>query len=263
MNRTVFGRAASLARVLSRDPREFADRVAAIVAGRVEVLRLRAPSYAARDFAGLVDELVRATGNVVRDALAEPRLAQLEAAVLEGRTGDTGGIDPRHNGDVLLARTCWALTRALRPQVVLETGVARGVTSSFILGALDMNGSGELHSIDLPPHDVGAEDQVGALVPPDLRSRWTLHRGLVRRVLPGLVARLGSVDLFVHDSLHTYRNMSFEFATVWPALCERGAVVADDVEGNAAFLELQQRGPRLHTVCREATKTALFGVALR
>lgn len=41
------------------------------------------------------------------------------------------------------------LVRILRPTVVIETGVANGISSAFILKALDKNNEGMLYSIDL------------------------------------------------------------------------------------------------------------------
>ncbi len=40
------------------------------------------------------------------------------------------------------------------------------------------------------------------------------------------------MDLFLHDSLHTTRNMRREFETVWPSLRAGGLLLADDVERN-------------------------------
>src|SRR5216684_329042 len=56
-----------------------------------------------------------------------------------------------NDGDAGLVRAIWCLTRHLKPNTVLETGVAHGVTSRFILEALERNGAGHLWSIDLPP----------------------------------------------------------------------------------------------------------------
>src|ERR1700756_2004411 len=41
-------------------------------------------------------------------------------------------------------RTVWCLAIHLRPRVLLETGVARGLTSRFALEALERNASGRL-----------------------------------------------------------------------------------------------------------------------
>lgn len=43
----------------------------------------------------------------------------------------------------------YVLARALKPEVVVETGVANGISSSFILKALDENARGRLCSVDL------------------------------------------------------------------------------------------------------------------
>jgi hypothetical protein len=44
------------------------------------------------------------------------------------------------------------------------------------------------------------------------------------------VAELGEVDVFVHDSLHTGRNVAFELDTVWPALRTGGVAIVDDID---------------------------------
>lgn len=264
MRRSVFGRAASLLRVLRRDPGEFADRVGAIVAGRVEPLRARRPAYEAPGWAEFIAALPAAARAGFEAALVEPQLAEVEAIVTErGARLSQGPIDQRHNGDLHLARCCYACVRWLRPTQVVETGVANGVTSAFILAALAANRAGTLHSVDLPPHESGADEDVGAFVPDELRARWRVHRGLAQRVLPAIFEELGGVDMFVHDSLHTYSNMRMEFDRVWPQLAAGGVLIADDIEGNGAFLELRQRQPQHWAVCREASKPALFGLVIR
>lgn len=260
----VLDRAASLAAVLRRDPHEFMERVGAIVTGRLEPWRHRPPRYDALEWDALVATLPGDVREAFTAALEDPDLVGIERAVTRTAQRLAGtGIDGRHNGDLRLARCCYALVRVLQPEVIIETGVAHGVSTAFMLAALERNGSGMLHSIDLPPHDARAEQHVGALVPPELRQRWRLHRGMAARVLPGLLTELGRVDLFVHDSMHTYRNMTFEFDAAWRSMPATGAVVADDVEGNRAFLELRARAPRFWAVCRQGAKHALFGVAIR
>jgi hypothetical protein len=46
------------------------------------------------------------------------------------------------------AHFLYALCRLIRPRIVVETGVAAGVSSAFILKALNDNSYGILHSID-------------------------------------------------------------------------------------------------------------------
>jgi predicted O-methyltransferase YrrM len=144
--------------------------------------------------------------------------------------------------------------RQLRPAVAVETGVCNGVSTAFLLLALERNAEGELHSIDLPEvageeYEAGTfwDGKGGAVIPPgkepgwmvpeELRSRWQLVLGRSQDALPPLLERVGGIDFFMHDSEHSYECMSFEFATAWSALCPGGALVADDVNVNSAWDE--------------------------
>jgi len=44
--------------------------------------------------------------------------------------------------------------------------------------------------------------------------------------------------MFVHDSLHTYSHMKWEFETALRSLRPGGVLISDDIEGNRAFEEL-------------------------
>lgn len=154
--------------------------------------------------------------------------------------GAYGGWD---DADPALARAVWCLTAHLHATRVVETGVARGVTSRVILERLERNGAGRLWSIDLPPLDPDLHRQIGAAVPERSKGPWTYLAGTSRRRLPRLLDAVGTIDLFVHDSLHTSRNLRFELEQAWPALRSGGAIVADDVERNAAFFEFSHATP--------------------
>jgi hypothetical protein len=140
------------------------------------------------------------------------------------------------DGEPGLVRAVWCLTHHLRPARIVETGVARGITTRFLLEALDRNGSGHLWSIDLPPPlDRSLHAQIGLAVPRRLHQRWTYVRGSSRRRLPRLLARIRPIDLFVHDSTHSARNLLFELTHAWDALAPDGVAVADDVDLNCGF----------------------------
>ena len=79
--------------------------------------------------------------------------------------------------------------------------------------------------------------------------------------MPELLRRTGAVDLFLHDSLHTYRNMRREFEAVWPRLRAGGLVLADDVERNLAFGELRRKNPALWRVVRDRERWPFSGRA--
>jgi len=148
-----------------------------------------------------------------------------------------------HDADPGLAQITWCLVRHLRPAHIVETGVARGITSRVLLEALDANGEGQLWSIDLPFLRSQWHDQTAAAVPSSKRSRWTYVRGSSRRRLPPLLAQLGQIDIFIHDSAHTESNMLFEFETAWPAIRPGGVLVSHDITMNGAFRTFTDRVP--------------------
>jgi predicted O-methyltransferase YrrM len=89
----------------------------------------------------------------VTEIIDEPSLKEVEEdtrRLLEDiRGGDP--FSPRWAADSRFARLGYLLCRLISPSVVLETGVAYGVSSVFILKALEVNDRGILHSVDLPP----------------------------------------------------------------------------------------------------------------
>ncbi len=157
-----------------------------------------------------------------------------------------------NDGDAALVRAIWCLVRHQKPCAVVETGVGHGFTSRLILEALARNGTGQLTSIDRPPLDPGIRLRIGVAVPDGLRSNWQLIAGSSRRCLPGLLARLGTVDLFIHDSLHTERNVRFELDHAWAALQPGGAMVIDDIDSNGGFASFCREVSGFETLVCEA-----------
>jgi predicted O-methyltransferase YrrM len=139
----------------------------------------------------------------------------------------------------------YAIIRSLAPQVVVETGVASGLSSAFILHALSRNQHGHLYSIDLPPYTIDYEDTEFVSIPKDFgvgwaikeedRESWTLILGDSFNELPKLCKKLGELDIFIHDSRHTYSTMFNEYRTVWPHLKKGGLLISDDISRNDAF----------------------------
>jgi Methyltransferase domain len=147
-----------------------------------------------------------------------------------------------NDGDAGFVRAIWMLIRHTRPNIVVETGVAHGVTSRFILEALERNGAGNLWSIDLPPINPETRQEVGIAVDtPALRKRWSYIAGTSRRRLPVLLSQLGRVDLFIHDSMHSARNVAFEMDLAWRYLSPGGVMVVDDIDINPSFQAFAER----------------------
>jgi len=63
------------------------------------------------------------------------------------------------------------MTRILKPEIVIETGVFEGHSSLAILLALEENNKGCLYSIDLPSPSLPLGKEPGWIVPEHLRKR--------------------------------------------------------------------------------------------
>ena len=124
-----------------------------------------------------------------------------------------------------MATSAWAASRgawrATCAPSVPSRPASRAASPPLLLEALADNGGGRLWSIDLPPLLEHPPVRSGPRAGPP-SDRWTLLRGSSRRMLGGLVAGLGRIELFVHDSMHTTRNVRFELERVWPALARGG-----------------------------------------
>ncbi len=137
----------------------------------------------------------------------------------------------------------YACIRSLKPNIMVETGVAGGSTSYMILSAMQKNGKGDLTSIDIDNpiwHD-HQNYQVGWLVTEELRKNWNLVIEDSKKELPVLVKSLKQIDIFFHDSDHSYEHMMFEFNTVWPFLSSDKIILADDINLNSSFVKFSSQ----------------------
>jgi predicted O-methyltransferase YrrM len=254
-----------LVKILPNHPIEVWDRLATVLEVKTDKKNVQSGDYCPIAWEDILGNLDRTVDPRCSTFAGEPALQAIGALVEDRQRSrsDQGPFSPNHDGDSLLGRLCYVVARATKPEFVIETGVAYGVTSAFILQALSVNETGRLHSIDLPPLANNADSHVGALVPPELRDRWQLHRGPSKRLLPSLLAELGAVNMFVHDSLHTYRTMYWELNIVTPFLQPASIVIADDVQDNRAFATWSASRPsRMSAVLKEHTKDSLLGISV-
>lgn len=145
---------------------------------------------------------------------------------------------------------CYFLTRLIKPNFFIETGVLHGLTSSFILEGLAKNERGKLLSIDypsyfnqVPTNKDGHYDclpkgkEPGWLIPENLLENWEIMLGKSSEILPKVLREKKAIDIFLHDSEHTYDTMSLEFNLVWPRLRKHGILIADNITDNTAFFD--------------------------
>jgi len=117
--------------------------------------------------------------------------------------------------------TLYAAIRICKPMAVLETGTAAGASATYMLSAMEKNGSGFLYSID------AALDRthIGCLVPDGLRSRLNLRYGSSLLLIPEIAEKANGIDFFVHDSLHTYEHMTAEYELFYRHRGKAGGVI--------------------------------------
>lgn len=125
----------------------------------------------------------------------------------------------------------YAITRATKPRLVVETGVHDGLGSIALLRALERNAQdghpGELISVDIDPN-------AGWLIPDSLRSRHTVVVGDSLFVLPQSLAER-QVDIFIHDSDHRYEHETAEFELITKYVGKGTVLISDNAHAGTAF----------------------------
>jgi Methyltransferase domain len=165
-------------------------------------------TYDLRDEPGVITELAAALGYPAHELAAyaaelhrDPELNELLARHTRWR------FDVKRRLPVGNRFAWYLLTRALKPQLVVETGIYLGLGSLVLLRALERNqeegNPGELMSFDTDP---GA----GSFVRGQLRRGWHRYTGSTHELLlPALEGR--RVNLLFQDTPHTEANQRFEF----------------------------------------------------
>lgn len=108
-------------------------------------------------------------------------------------------------------------------ETIVETG--SGISTLFILEALDKLGKGHLYSIDPFPF-CGFEV---------IHPRYTLIKKKSFEALAELYKKTGAWDLFLHDSDHWIECQMFEYVVAHSCVRHGGWIFSDDYEWDAHF----------------------------
>ena len=136
-----------------------------------------------------------------------------------------------------LLQIYFVICRVLKPHVVVETGVATGISSALLLRELARIESARLISIEMPGLGRADLTYIGSSVPSHLKSNWTPVVAPAVPALRNMRNLFGKVDIFIHDSDHAYDNQLREYRIAMTLLAPGGILVSDDVN-NDAFLEI-------------------------
>lgn len=150
MNRTSSNALCLLSAILT-DPAEARDRAHSITEAELSSFSTEKPSCGIANWETLATRLSEVLGHNVEKTLCETELVETEPQVRRPLASLQPEVLIRkfHSGDVALGRMCDALERASRPTSALVMEICYGVTSSFIVAALEQNPWGKLSSIDL------------------------------------------------------------------------------------------------------------------
>ncbi|HEX9116182.1 MAG TPA: class I SAM-dependent methyltransferase [Anaerolineae bacterium] len=134
----------------------------------------------------------------------------------------------------------YSLVRAIQPTHVVETGTYLGLGSCVIAAALLKNGHGRLTTIDIDP-------EAGYLITGPWASVIDRRTGSSIEVLK----ELRDVDIFLHDSLHTYDYEASELMAVEPNLRTDAIVLSDNAHQSAALSDWAEQSGRRYLFFKE------------
>jgi predicted O-methyltransferase YrrM len=127
--------------------------------------------------------------------------------------------------------SCFLYTYVLleKPAVIVETGVANGVSTKVVMSALEQTG-GCLNSFDID--EEASSSYCG-------EGNWNFHKLPKKDVAKSLlaeVAKFNSVDLWIHDSNHGFKWQYFEYKlAILKLLPTNGLLVSDDIDASTAW----------------------------
>lgn len=139
----------------------------------------------------------------------------------------------RWNAEQQLFTLLYSLVISKNPNLVIETGVANGISTNAIMKALEKSKkSGALHSFDVLPETSKAYRGSG---------NWKFHLLNATKAHTQLrdeLQRLAKPELWLHDSNHGYRWQKFEFLLAIKSLRRGGILISDDIDASPAWAEL-------------------------
>jgi predicted O-methyltransferase YrrM len=128
----------------------------------------------------------------------------------------------------------YALVRAVKPRLLVETGVDKGLGSCLLCAALMRNAAegspGRYIGTDINP-------SAGFLLQPPYSGTGKILYGDSIESLKKLVAESALIDFFINDSDHSAEYEGREYATIREALAPDAIVLADNAHVTTELIE--------------------------
>jgi predicted O-methyltransferase YrrM len=135
------------------------------------------------------------------------------------------------NGGEALASILYTLVKIYEPEIVLETGVANGISTQMILKKLPSKSV--LHSFDV---------NLDSFKSVPVSANWKHHLINVNNPKKSFafeIAKINrNVDIWVHDSDHSKFWQTFEYKQALKLLKPGGFLISDDINSSSAWAEL-------------------------
>jgi len=206
-------------------------------------------------------ELLDADRGKVEDLLEKARTGRVNRRIeecetqVENKPFSLGGM-------TLGGETAYLLTRLLEPDTVLEIGVANGISTLYILEALnESETTADVRAIDKPQFESYIREKrgarglsgVGGIIPDEKEAGWVApinHRsrhgyqyyvGDFTEVLPKVVDLMPPVDLAIYDASKDSEEMQMAYETLIQSLSSQGVLVSDDIEVNDTFSQVTEQ----------------------
>jgi predicted O-methyltransferase YrrM len=112
--------------------------------------------------------------------------------------------------------------RIEKPQIMIETGVESGYSTEHFLVAMDDAKVGHLYSCDPAPSGFYNAN-------PIVHPRFTFIREPSYTALDKIFKEAGRLDLFLHDSDHSFKCQTWEYEWAWEHVSPGGVIASDDV----------------------------------
>jgi predicted O-methyltransferase YrrM len=142
----------------------------------------------------------------------------------------------------------YAIARIMKPSVIVETGVDKGLGSAVLCAALRRNvmegAPGRYYGLDINP-------DAGWLLRAPYSDFGEMNYG---DAIGSLKAFNRSIDLFINDSDHRSAYEAGEYAAIAPLLTERAIVLSDNSHETDVLARFSERHGRKFTFFGEQPK---------
>ena len=166
-------------------------------------------------------------------------------------------------GNNYAVEVIYFLMICFKPNIVLETGVAAGLSSRCILEAINKNNKGTLYSSDLPYFRLNnPEKNIGIMVPNSLKNNWHLEILGDEKNIKKFKQIINYVDIVIYDSDKRYIGKSNFFKSINNLIKEDSIIVIDDIHNDSFFIEYVKEKNYKNWFIVESKRNHIVGVIL-